>query len=101
MKKSTGIVFLVVVALAAIAYFWDWKRNPGKPVENPNDVKMAFDIKPDDQVNSITLTRESTTMKFVLKDDGWYMTEPLSGRANQTAVADLAHDLGIVVEDRT
>src|SRR5215475_2418225 len=101
MKKSTGVVALIVVILAAIAYFWDWKRNPGKPAENPNDVKLAFNIKTDDRVNAIVVNRQGTTMKFVLKDDGWYMTEPVAGRADQTAVADLAHDFTIVVEDRT
>src|SRR5579872_7006984 len=102
MKKSTGIVFLIVVALAAVAYFWDYKHHPGPPSpENPNDVKLAFNIKPEDRVTALTITRNGMTLDFELTPDGWYIEKPVKMRANQSALADVTHALGVVVEDRT
>jgi hypothetical protein len=99
MKKSTGIVFLVVLALAAVAYFYDWKRNPYK-AEPANGITLPFTVKEED-VTQITLTRQGATVVLDRKEDGWYISKPIATRANQSAVNNIAHYIAIVPQDRT
>jgi hypothetical protein len=99
MKKNTGILFLVALVLGAGVYFYEWRRQPAKD-ETQEGVKPAFMIKQED-INEITVTRPSGIMVFDLKSDGWYISKPITARADQTVLGDLTNTLTIEPQDRT
>lgn len=102
MKKSTGIVFLVVVVLAVVAYFREWRNHPSadQDIDTSNSVVMAFKVD-ETQINQIKLTRGGMTVVFDRKEDGWYETSPVMTRADQSAVGDIAHTISELPSDRT
>ena len=99
MKQSTGIVFLVALALAAFVYFYDVRRKPASDASSESS-KPAFSLSSSD-VKQIKIQRAGTAMSFERKSDGWYMTEPRSQRAEGSALDGLASTLSFVSVDRT
>ena len=99
MKRSTGIVFLVALALAAFVYFYDVKRKPASEASSASS-KPAFSLSSTD-VKQIKIQRAGTAMNFERKSDGWYMTQPRSQRAEGPALDGLASSLSFVTVDRT
>lgn len=99
MKRSTGIVFLLALALAAFVYFYDVKRKPA-PEASSDSPKPAFSLTSTD-VKQIKIERAGTTMSFERKSDGWYMTQPRSQRADSSVLDGLASQLSYVNVDRT
>src|SRR5262249_14696524 len=97
MKKSTGVVFLVVVVLAAVAYFYDWKPRPYQP-NLENTVQVPFTVQEEDIIQ-ISITRAGGKLVFDRKNDGWHFPQPVGERANQGAVNNVAHYISIVPED--
>ena len=74
MKKSTGIIFLLAVALAAFVYFYDLKHTP--PSETPGDTsKPAFSAVNADDISGLTLDRAGTTVVFDRRKDDWYIEQ--------------------------
>jgi hypothetical protein len=102
MKKSTGILFLVALALAGLAYFYESKHSPAKDDQSAasQGVQPAFTIKPED-VTQVTLTRAGTAMVCDLKIDGWHISQPVDMRADQSAMGDMINALTELPEDRT
>jgi hypothetical protein len=100
MKKSTGIIFLVAAALAAFVYFYDMKHNaPSK--ETPADAsKPAFSVSSDD-ITGMQLERAGNSVVFVRQGDGWYITQPLATRADQSVLDGVATQLSTLRVDRT
>jgi Domain of unknown function (DUF4340) len=99
MKRSTGIVFLVALALAAFVYFYEVKRKPATEASSESS-KPAFSLTSTD-VKQIKIQRAGTTMDFERKSDGWYMTAPRSQRAEGSVLDGLASSLSFVSVDRT
>ncbi len=99
MKRSTGIVFLVALALAAFVYFYDVKRKPASEASSASS-KPAFSLSSTD-VKQINIQRAGTAMSFERKSDGWYMTQPRSQRAEGSALDGLVSSLSFVTVDRT
>ena len=99
MKRSTGIVFLVALALGAFVYFYDVKRKPASEASSASS-KPAFSLTSTD-VKQIKIQRAGTAMSFERKSDGWYMTQPRSLRAEGSALDGLASTLSFVSVDRT
>ena len=99
MKRSTGIVFLVALALAAFVYFYEVKRKPATEASSESS-KPAFALTSSD-VKQIKIQRAGTTMSFERKSDGWYMTQPRSLRAEGSVLDGLASTLSSVSVDRT
>jgi hypothetical protein len=99
MKRSTGIVFLLALALAAFVYFYDVKRKPSSAASSESS-KPAFSLTSTD-VTQIKIQRGGTAMNFERKSDGWYMTQPRSQRAEGSALDGLASTLSFVTVDRT
>ena len=99
MKRSTGIVFLLALALAAFVYFYEVKRKPASDASSATS-KPAFSLTSTD-VKQIKIQRPGTTMNFERKSDGWYMTQPRSQRADGSALDGLASALSFVTVDRT
>jgi len=99
MKRSTGIVFLLALALAAFVYFYDVKRKPATAASSESS-KPAFSLTSTD-VKQIKIQRAGTTMNFERKSDGWYMTAPRSQRAEGSVLDGLASTLSFVNVDRT
>lgn len=99
MKRSTGIVFLVALALAAFVYFYDLKHKPASEAAS-SESKPAFTLTSSD-VKQIKIQRAGTTMDFERKSDGWYMTQPRAQRAEGSALDGLASTLSFVSVDRT
>src|SRR5205807_1795597 len=99
MKRNTGIVFLVTVALAAFVYFYDVKRKPASDTSSASS-KPAFSLTSTD-VKQIKIQRAGPAMNFERKSDGWYMTEPRSLRAETSALDGIASELSFVSVDRT
>lgn len=100
MKRSTGIVFLLALALAAFVYFYDVKRKPASEASSSESSKPAFSLTSSD-VKQIKIQRAGTTMNFERKSDGWYMTQPRSLRADGSALDGLTSTLSFVTVDRT
>jgi hypothetical protein len=99
MKRSTGIVFLLALALAAFVYFYDVRRKPASEASTESS-KPAFSLTSTD-VKQIKIQRSGTTMNFERKSDGWYMTQPRSLRAEGSALDGLASQFSFVSVDRT
>jgi hypothetical protein len=111
MKKSTGIIFLLAAALAAYVYFYDLKHT--KPSDASGDTdsgvptgdassnsKPAFSLAATD-ITNLTVERGGTTATFEQRADGWYMTQPVQTRAEQSVLGAIAGQLGSVRVDRT
>src|SRR5271168_3567020 len=109
MKKSTGIIFLLAAAIAAYVYFYDLKHT--KPPEGTGDVgavveddsanaKPAYAIASTD-IASLTVDRGGSTANFEQRADGWYMTQPVQTRAEQSVVGAIASELASDRVDRT
>jgi hypothetical protein len=99
MKRSTAIVFLVALVLAAFVYFYEVKRKPASEASSESS-KPAFSLTSSD-VKQIKIQRAGTTMDFERKSDGWYMTQPRSQRADGSALDGLSSTLSSVSVDRT
>src|SRR5207302_1169405 len=99
MKRSTGIVFLVAVALAAFVYFYEVRRKPAGDTSSASS-KPAFSLTSSD-VKQIKIQRAGAAMNFERKSDGWYMTQPRSLRAETSALDGIASELSFVSVDRT
>ena len=99
MKRSTGIVFLVALVLAAFVYFYEVKRKPASEASSESS-KPAFSLSSND-VKQIKIQRAGTTMNFERKSDGWYMTQPRPQRADGSTLDGLASTLSFVSVDRT
>ena len=99
MKRSTGIVFVLTLALAAFVYFYDVKRKPATEASSDSP-KPAFSLTSTD-VKQIKIDRGGTAMSFERKSDGWYMTQPRSQRADGSLLDGLASQLSNVNVDRT
>jgi len=100
MKKSTGIVFLIALALAAFVYFYDLKHKPAGDTA-ADASKPAFAAVASSDLKEIDLDRAGVKASFERRSDGWYMTQPLSTRAEQTALNALENELPSVRVDRT
>ncbi len=102
MKKSTGILFVVAVVLAALAYFYEWKRPAPKDdaANGGGGARPTFNVRQED-INQITVTRAGMTMVFDLKSDGWHISQPISAPADQAALGDMANLISEVPLDRT
>ncbi len=111
MKKSTGIILLLAAALAAYVYFYDLKHT--KPTDSSSGTeegvpagdssansKPAFSLAAADIAN-LTLTRGGETSTFEQRTDGWYMTQPVATRAEQSLLGAIASELASVRVDRT
>jgi hypothetical protein len=98
MKPSTGIVFLLALALAAFVYFYEMKHKPADDASAESS-KPAFTFTATD-VKQIKIQRAGTAMNFERKSDGWYMTQPRPLRAEASALDGLTSQLSSVSVDR-
>jgi hypothetical protein len=104
MKKSTAIIFLVALALAAFVFFYDVKHNKSTDEKQAStdteSSKPAFSLDPSD-ITSMTIDREGTTATFEQRSGNWFMSTPVDTRADQSAVGGVASQLGSLRIDRT
>jgi Domain of unknown function (DUF4340) len=111
MKKSTGIIFVLAAALAAYVYFYDLKHT--KPTDSNSDsetgattddnsanAKPAYSLAATD-VATLSIERGASAIVFEQRADGWYMTQPLQTRAEQSVVGAIASELASTRVDRT
>lgn len=110
MKKSTGIIFLLAAALAAYVYFYDLKHTKPSDTSGDSDSsaassdastsKPAFTLAAPD-ISSLTIQRGDSSSTFEQRADGWYMTQPLQTRAEQSVLGGIASQLASLKIDRT
>jgi len=91
MKKSTLIVVIVALVLAAFVYFYDSKHTP-KTTASEDTSKPAFSVKSDD-ISSVTIHNAAQTVSLSKKGTDWDLTQPVQTRADQTTVGGLISDL--------
>ncbi len=99
MKRSTGVVFLMALALAAFVYFYEVKRKPASDTSSAN-TKPVFSLASTD-VKEIKIQRAGTSMGFERQSDGWYMTQPRPLRAEGSALDGIASEFTFVTVERT
>jgi hypothetical protein len=98
MKRSTLILLLVAIALGAFVYFYEIKG--GKEREEAKErSKQLFQFKQED-IAEISLTREGETSVFQKRDDGWVITQPISTKADQSALDAIAHNVATAEVER-
>ncbi len=111
MKKSTGIIFLLAAALAAYVYFYDLKHAKPSDASGDSDSgvpagdasansKPVYSLTAPD-ITNLTIERGAFTASFEQRADGWYMTQPVATRAEQSVLGAIAGQLGSVRVDRT
>jgi Domain of unknown function (DUF4340) len=91
MKKSTLIVVVVAIALAAFVYFYDSKHNP-TPASTEEPSKGAFSAKPA-EISGLTIHQTGGIVSLSKKGSRWDLTQPVETLADQTAVGGLVSDL--------
>jgi hypothetical protein len=100
MKKSTGIIFLVAVALAAFVYFYELKHAP--PTVTPGDTsKPAFSAVNADDITGLTLDRAGTSVVFERRKDDWYITQPVATKADQSRLTGITSQIASLRTDRS
>jgi hypothetical protein len=100
MKKSTGIIFLVAVALAAFVYFYELKHTPS--TETPGDTsKPAFSALNSDDIAGLTLDRAGTSVVFERRKDDWYIVQPIATKADQSRLAGITSQISSLRTDRS
>src|ERR1700683_1905660 len=104
MKKSTAIIFLVAVALAAFVFFYDVKHTKSTDEKaassDTESSKPAFSVDPSD-ISALTIDREGSSARFEQRSGAWFMTAPVDTRADQSEVGGVASQLGSLRIDRT
>ena len=91
MKKSTLIVVALALALGAFVYFYDSKHSAAPPSPEAS-WKPAFSVKADD-ITGLTLERKTGNAVFAKQGNAWLITQPVSTRADQTAIGGIVNDL--------
>lgn len=101
MKRSLGIIFIVAAALAAVVYFHDLRHAPSARAVN-NVPKPTFAVTAD-SINTIKLQHAgaTTNLTFDRRNDGWYLTEPMSARGDQPRVTYLANQIAAMQTQRS
>jgi hypothetical protein len=100
MKKSTGLIFVVAVALAAFVYFYDLKHTPPSDTAVTDTSKPAFSVNADD-IAGLTLERAGMTVVFERRKDDWYITQPIAVRADQSRLAGITSQIASLQTTRT
>ncbi len=100
MKKSTGVIFLLAVALAAFVYFYDLKHTPPSDTAGGQTSKPAFSINADD-ITQLTLDRAGTSVAFERRKDDWYITQPIATRADQSRLTGITSQIASLQTTRT
>jgi hypothetical protein len=98
MKKSTLILLLVAVALGGFVYFYEIK-GAKKREEAKESAKQIFPFK-QEEIAALSLTRAGETMSFEKRSDGWVMTQPISAKADQSALDNIATNLSTATVER-
>jgi len=99
MKKTTGIIFLIAVALLAATYFYDWKGKPASEI--PADTtKPVFTVSSSD-IGNITVHRAGTTIVFERQGNGWAIVQPVTGLADSSVLDGITSELSSVRVART
>lgn len=91
MKKSTVILLLTAIGLGAFVYFYEITGGK-KREEAEESAKKLFPFKQDD-ITEISLNRAGETLRFEKRGDEWVITQPLSAKAEQTALDAIARNL--------
>lgn len=91
MKKSTFIVLALAIALGAFVYFYDSKHSAAPPSPEAS-WKPAFSMKAD-EITGLTLERKVGNAVFTKQGNAWLITQPISTRADLTAISGIVNDL--------
>jgi hypothetical protein len=89
MKKSTMIVLFAAIALAAVVYFFDWKRSQ-KEESIVDTSKPAFSIPSAADITSITISRparpDQPAVHLEKRSGVWQILQPMQTDADQNIV---------------
>jgi hypothetical protein len=98
MKKSTLIVLLIALAFGGYVYWHEFKRTP-PPTKATNPA--VFHFQPED-VSSITFSRSGAPPVVVDRQGSrWQIVEPVSTRADESAITSLLNDVTLAHASRT
>lgn len=99
MKKSTLIVLLIALGLAAYVYFYELRH--GRERDTVKDESTAAFAFAADDISGITLERGGQKVTLEKRDGTWRITAPVETRADQNAASALASSLaGARIERR-
>ena len=98
-KKSTLIVFLVAIAIAASVYYFDWKRGQKETEKaSADNSKLAFTIPAGSEIVSLFITRPQASgaapIHFEKQNGTWQIVQPLLTEADQQAVSSIVESIG-------
>jgi Domain of unknown function (DUF4340) len=105
MNKSTAIILVAALALAAFVYFYDVKHTKTTEEKealaaDTGGTNTAFMVETAN-ITTMTIDREGTTATFEQRNGTWFMTTPVDTRAEQSDVGGVAGQLGSIRINRT
>jgi hypothetical protein len=95
MKKSTLILLICAIALAAGVYYFDWKKgSETKPVADTS--KPAFSLQASD-ITSFTISHpgqaDDKPIRFEKQNGDWRIVQPVATGADQSSASGIADQL--------
>ncbi|TDJ10499.1 MAG: hypothetical protein E2O66_11145, partial [Deltaproteobacteria bacterium] len=91
--RTTGILFLVAVALGAFIVFYELEGEEGRKRAEERTQQLFSDIDADDIEWMALTTSDGTKVRARRSDEGWMLTEPLEFPADEFAFDGMASAL--------
>ena len=97
--RNLGIVAVLFVGLGAFVYFYEIEGGK-KREEAAEQAKKLFQFDKE-EVNSISLDRDSGSITLKKENGGWKLVAPIEAKADETAVDGLASELSSTQVERS
>ena len=97
--RNLGLVAVLVVGLGAFVYFYEIEGGK-KREEAAEQAKKLFQFDKE-EVNSISLDRDSGSIILKKENGGWKLVAPIQAKADETAVDGLASELSSTQVERS
>ena len=97
--RNLGLMAVLFVGLGAFVYFYEIEGGK-KREEAAEQAKKLFQFDKE-EVNSISLDRDSGSITLKKENGGWKLVAPIEAKADETAVDGLASELSSIQVERS